>query len=112
MYVLVYLFLLTLAVAASYLGAAPREDWDADHQALASLLGSLLFTVAAISSLNVEVAARVGSDPTLRFGSFYLVILWAGMALLDVVVVVLGVFERGQELREREDIDPGNIPGE
>lgn len=98
----IYLVLLITSILATWIGMTPPERRVELVQPVAQAVAALLLILLGVSSLNVEVPDGAGG--TLIFGNVYLVILWTGFALLNVVGLVYGVFERAFTESESQSI--------
>jgi putative Mn2+ efflux pump MntP len=102
MLVHIYLVLLVTAIVGTWIGMTPPERRVELVQPVAQIVSALLFILLAVSSLNVEVPDGAGG--TLVYDSLYLVIVWNGFALLNVVGLVYGVFEQAFTESESQSI--------
>lgn len=91
----IYLVLVAIGCACTYFAVTPPVERAEIVQPVAAVVASVVFALVALSSLNIVVPLDGGETFVER--SFYLVVWWGGMALLNVVALVVGPFERGTE---------------
>lgn len=101
MLVWIYLLLVIFAGIATWFTITPPQRRTAAVQPIAAMVASILFAFVAISSLNVQVPDGAGGE--IVYDSLYLVILWAGFSLLNIIGLVTGVFE--QAFEESPDLE-------
>jgi hypothetical protein len=105
MLVWIYLLLVVFGGIGTWFAITPPERRTDAVQPIAALTASILFAFVAIASLNIQVPDGAGGE--IVYDSLYLVILWAGFSLLNIIGLVTGIFEQAfEESEARSSLDP------